>query len=123
MSHSPPLLEVEPAMLATRDGKVRIKGAVTDLDQVRDMYVFVGSRKVYYQSNRNGTLKTRLAFDQELPLTPGVNVITVVARENEDVGSSHTLVVRRDGPNGEALPTPKRELFGADWSFSEAGDE
>jgi carboxyl-terminal processing protease len=123
MSHSPPLLEVESATLATRDGKVRIKGTVTDLDQVRDMYVFVGSRKVYYQSNRNGSNKTRLAFDQELPLTPGVNVITVVARENEDVGSSHTLVVRRDGPNGEALPTPKRELFGADWSFSEAGDE
>jgi hypothetical protein len=31
------------------------------------------------------------------------------------------MVVRRDGPNGEALPTPKSELFGADWEFS--GDE
>jgi carboxyl-terminal processing protease len=123
MSHSPPLLEVEPPVLSTRQDKVRIRGTVTDLDQVRDMYVFVGSRKVFYQSNRNGTTKTRLTFDQELPLTPGVNVITVVARENEDVGTSHTLVVRRDGPNGEALPTPKRELFGADWSFSAPAGE
>lgn len=123
MSHSPPVLDVEPASLATRDDKVRIKGNIMDLDQVRDMYVFVGSRKVFYQSNRNGSDKTRLSFDQELPLTPGVNVITVVARENEEVGSSHTLVVRRDGPNGEALPTPKRELFGADWSFSDGAEE
>lgn len=123
MSHSPPLLEVEPGSLAVRDDKVRVRGTVTDLDQVRDMYVFVGSRKVFYQSNRNGSDKMRLSFDQELPLTPGVNVITVVARENEDVGTSTTLVVRRDGPNGEALPTPKRELFGADWNFSEPGGE
>lgn len=119
MTHSPPLLEVEASSLATRDAQVLIKGLATDLDQVRDLYIFVGSRKVYYQSNRNGQDKTRLSFEQALPLTPGVNVITVVARENEEVGSSHTLVVRRDGANGEALPTPKRELFGADWSFSD----
>jgi carboxyl-terminal processing protease len=50
-----------------------------------------------------------------------VNVITVVARESEDTASRYTMIVRRDGPNGEALPTPKVELFGEDWSFS--GDE
>src|SRR5690606_33742849 len=120
MSHSPPLLEVEPAALATRDGNVRIRGVATDPDQVRDMYVFVGSRKVFYQSNRNGSDKTTMAFDQELKLKPGVNVVTVVARENEEVATAHTLVVRRDGPNGEALPTPKREVFGADWKFQGA---
>jgi hypothetical protein len=32
------------------------------------------------------------------------------------------MVVRRDGPNGEPLPTPKSELFGEDWEFIE-GDE
>ena len=120
MSHSPPLLEVEPAALATRDGNVRIRGVATDPDQVRDMYVFVGSRKVFYQSNRNGSDKTTMAFDEELKLKPGVNVVTVVARENEEVATAHTLVVRRDGPNGEALPTPKREVFGADWKFQGA---
>ena len=120
MSHSPPLLEVEPAALATRDGSVRIRGVAKDPDQVRDMYVFIGSRKVFYKSNRNGSDRTTMAFDQELKLNPGVNVVTVVARENEDVATAHTLVVRRDGPNGEALPTPKREVFGADWRFQGA---
>jgi hypothetical protein len=27
-------------------------------------------------------------------------------------------VVRRDGPNGESLPTPKAELLGYDWEFT-----
>jgi hypothetical protein len=27
------------------------------------------------------------------------------------------MIVRRDGPGGEPLPTPKSELFGADWEF------
>ena len=49
------------------------------------------------------------------------NVITVVARESEDTLSRYTMIVRRDGPNGEALPTPKMELFGEDWQFS--GDD
>jgi hypothetical protein len=46
-------------------------------------------------------------------------VITVVARENEDTASAQTLVVRKDGPNGESLPTPRGDNFGADWEFSD----
>jgi carboxyl-terminal processing protease len=44
-------------------------------------------------------------------------VVTVVAREDEHIATRRTMVVRRDGPNGEALPTPKSELFGEDWEF------
>jgi hypothetical protein len=41
----------------------------------------------------------------------------VVARENEHTATRYTRVVRRDGPKGETLPTPKGEEFGADWQF------
>jgi carboxyl-terminal processing protease len=118
MTHSPPLLDVVPASLAIRDGKVRVQGRASDGDQVLDAYMFVGTNKVFYQSNRKGTDVGSMQFDHEVELEPGVNVITVVARENEDVATARTLVVRRDGPGGEALPTPKRSSFGDDWEFS-----
>jgi carboxyl-terminal processing protease len=115
---SPPLLEVAPGKLATRDDKVRIEGIAQDGDQVLDAYVFVGPRKVYYQSNKKSGDPSKLSFALDVGLNPGVNVINVVARESEDTATRHTIVVRRDGPGGEALPTPKAELLGYDWEFS-----
>ena len=97
---------------------MKIEGTAHDGDQVLDAYVFVGPRKVHYQSNRKTTDPTKLSFSLDVALNPGVNVINVVARESEDTATRYTLVVRRDGPNGEALPTPKAELLGYDWEFS-----
>jgi carboxyl-terminal processing protease len=119
LTRSPPLLEVAPATLATRASSVRISGLASDGDQVRDAYVFVGARKVFYMSNRKASEQKKLPFAFDAELQPGVNIITVVARENEDVAAAQTLVVRRDGPSGEALPTPKRDNFAADWEFEE----
>jgi carboxyl-terminal processing protease len=121
LSRSPPMLEVKPAALATRGDKVLIEGFATDGDRVLDAYVFVGSHKVFYQSNRKGQDSRRLEFRHEAALQPGINVVTVVARETEETATRYTMVVRRDGANGEALPTPKSESFAADWEF--IGDE
>ncbi len=116
---SPPVLEVKPASLSTREGKIHIAGRASDSDGgVLDAFIFVGNRKVFYKSNDGAKDKSSLDFAIDAELTPGVNVITVVARESEDTASRYTMIVRRDGPNGEALPTPKLELFGEDWSFS-----
>lgn len=114
LTHSPPLLDVTPAKLATRDGKVRIEGQANDSDKVMDTFIFVGPRKVFYQSNKKATDPTKLKFAFDAELNPGVNVITVVARENEDTLTRSTMIVRRDGPNGEPLPTPKAEAS-EDW--------
>jgi carboxyl-terminal processing protease len=123
LTRSPPLLEVVSPQLSTRETSVRIEGTARDNDRLLDVYMFANGRKVFYQSNRKGSDLTQLPFRFEVELSPGVNAITVVARENEDSVASHTLVVRRDGPSGEALPTPKRNLFGDDWEFGESSDD
>jgi carboxyl-terminal processing protease len=110
LSHSPPLLDVTPGKLAVRENRVRIEAQVADSDRVMDTFVFVGPRKVFYQSNKKASDPTKLKFTVDTELQPGINVITVVARENEDTASRRTMVVRRDGPNGEPLPTPKMEI-------------
>jgi carboxyl-terminal processing protease len=119
LHHSPPLIEIGVPQLSTTTDRVSIQGTATDSDRVLDAFVFVGTRKVFYQSNRNATDPKRLAFKLDAELNPGINIITIVARENHDTVSRSTIIVRRDGPGGLPLPTPKSTLFGDEWGFGE----
>jgi len=119
LSRSPPQLKVSAAELSTRGNTIRIEASAKDENGgVQDAFVFVGNRKIFYQPNLNAK-KGEMTFSVDAPLKPGVNIITVVARENEDTSTRHTMVVRKDGPSGEALPTPKLDTFGEDWEFGE----
>jgi carboxyl-terminal processing protease len=109
MSHAPPVIEVNALALATRDPSAVVRGTTTDGERLLDAYVFVNSRKVFYQSNRNGTDPKSMTFSADLPLRPGVNLVNVIARENPDTVGHKTFVVRRDGKNGELLATPKTD--------------
>lgn len=108
-SHAPPIIEVAPSALHTRDSQIRISGVATDGARLLDVYIFVGTRKVFYKSNEGAEDPSREPFETEVPLRPGINVINVFARESADTIARKTLVVRRDGPNGELLSTPRTE--------------
>ena len=103
MGHAPPALELPQPQLATRDAHTQVHGTASDDARLLDAFIFVGARKVFYHSNRNGADPKKMSFDADLPLRPGVNVVTVVARENPDTTTRRTYIVRRDGPNGELL--------------------
>jgi carboxyl-terminal processing protease len=77
---------------------------------------------VFYQSNRKSADHKSLKFNLDAELQPGINVITVVARENEDSATRNTMVVRRDGPGGEALPTPKADTLFDTLDFGDLDD-
>jgi carboxyl-terminal processing protease len=119
-SHAPPMIDVAPAALATRDGHIKIGATASDVTKLLDTYVFVGSRKVFYKSNSSGDSK-KMSLDADVALRPGVNVITVFARESPDTMSRRTIVVRRDGPGGELLPTPTTE--DSLWETKEGDEE
>ena len=57
----------------------------------------IENRKVFYKSNRGSKLAGSLSFSAQIPLWPGSNAVTVVARENDDVQSSRTLYLYRGG--------------------------
>jgi carboxyl-terminal processing protease len=107
LSHSPPSISVEAIDLVTRTDRAHLKGFATDGDRVLDAYVFVGSRKVWYRSNRSGSDPKRATFELDVPLRPGINYVSVWARENSETMQRKIVVIRRDGPNGEILETPK----------------
>ena len=117
--HAPPSLDVRAATMSTRGDKVKLTGVASDTDRLLDVYVFVGSRKLYYKSNRDGADPKKATIDFDAPLRPGVNVITVVARENPDTTTRRVLVVRKDAADGSVLKTPKTD----DPISDGAGDE
>jgi carboxyl-terminal processing protease len=109
MAHAPPAIEIPQPQLATRDPHTVVQGTASDDARLLDAYIFVGARKIFYRSNRNGADATKMAFNADVPLRPGVNIVTIVARENQDTTTRRTFIVRRDGANGDLLPTPKTD--------------
>ena len=96
VNHMPPDLEVDFGQtLVTRTPRLRVHGRATDDRRVRDLYVFVGSRKVFYRSNRGNENPRQLSFDTEVPLAGGINYVTVFARESPEFAGRKTVLVRR----------------------------
>ncbi len=54
MAHAPPALEIPQPQLATRDPHTSVSVAASDDARLLDAYIFVGARKAFYRSNRNG---------------------------------------------------------------------
>jgi carboxyl-terminal processing protease len=108
LNHMPPRLTLDYGdELVTREPKLRLRGKATDDDGVRDMYIFVDARKVFYKSNRGSKDRTTLDFDTHIPLHGGINHIMVFARERGDVVTREMFVVRRDAKDGSLMKTPR----------------
>jgi len=108
---TPPLINLTSKSLETRGDTFKLQGTVTDELRVNDVYVFVSnptakveSKKVFYRSNRGGKSDRTLDFAADLPLWPGSNMVTIVARENNDVRSVKTVYVYKDAPRTAATP-------------------
>ncbi len=116
-AHTPPIISItsEQSLVATRDS-IELSGSLYDEQGLRDMYIFVGARKVYYKALNQPGNKESTPWSATVPLEPGVNYITLVARETAEVMTKKVLVVRRDGPDGELLETTKH---GDAWLLAE----
>lgn len=103
---TPPTLALEIPSYVTTEPTYRLSGKAIDDTHVEDVYIFVSNyddqvenRKVFYKSNRNGKQSETLDFQTQIPLWPGTNQVTVIARENDEVRSMHTMYVYRSQEN------------------------
>jgi len=108
---TPPAIALTTPVQETAAAKLQLAGTVTDDNHVEDVYVFVSNqgakiaaRKVFYKSNRGGKNSASLAFSSDIPLWPGSNQVTVIARENTDVKTIQSIVIFRDSPKAAANP-------------------
>ncbi|MEO6776846.1 MAG: S41 family peptidase [Kofleriaceae bacterium] len=108
---TPPLINLTSKSLQTRNDTFKLQGTVSDDLHVEDVYIFVSnptakveSKKVFYHSNRGSKTPHTLDFSSDLPLWPGSNMVTVVARENNDVRSVKTVYIYKDAPRTAQTP-------------------
>jgi carboxyl-terminal processing protease len=102
---TPPMISLATKSLETAGESYKLAGTAADETHVEDVYVYVSnqsakidSKKVFYQSNRGGKNGRQLDFAADVPLWPGSNMITVVARQNSEVRSLKTMFVYREPP-------------------------
>jgi carboxyl-terminal processing protease len=114
---SPPILTLAPSAELVQTPTMKLQGSAKDERSVADVFVFVSNRtakidrrKVFYRSNRKGATPREMAFDANIPLWPGANIVTVVARENPQVQSQQTLVIERGGGDTVAQ-VPQADSF------------
>lgn len=81
----------------THDDALTLSGEVLGERLVQDLLIYVNNRKVFFKANREG-LATRdpFRFSARVPLDEGVNRITVIARQDDEAQSRHTLIVHRE---------------------------
>jgi len=99
---TPPMVVVHASAALTHDPQIRLSGSVTDDTNILDLYVEVANlktpwrrKKIFYQPNRFGTDPKSMAFSIDVPLTEGVNVIFVVARQTRWLKTTKLLLCIR----------------------------
>jgi carboxyl-terminal processing protease len=108
---TPPMIALATKGLDTSADSYKLNATVTAEHHVEDVYIFVSnqsakieSRKVFYRSNRGGKDGQKLEVAADIPLWPGSNMVTVVARSTADVRSVKTLYLYRDAPRTARAP-------------------
>ena len=72
-----------------------------DDQRVKDYFIFVGDEKVFYQVNAKETGSVPL--DADIPLKLGGNIVTIAARDNNNLLSRRTLFILRTGEGNTAM--------------------
>jgi carboxyl-terminal processing protease len=110
----PPVLTVN-APIVTRADTVRVRGTAIDDEAVKDLFIRVWNRasklppkKVFYTLNDKS--RAKLAFEADVPVWPGSNLIQVFARDNHNVQTIHTMAVLQETPAPLVHKTPAPAL-------------
>jgi carboxyl-terminal processing protease len=118
--HEPPRITLDPdpsrGAPAVDAATWRLSGVAaippsSDPDaKLRDVFVFVNEKKVFFKVVPENQTSPRMEFSADIPLKPGNNLVTVFAREDEDFQTRRSFyVLRRAAPQqaSQAAPTPK----------------
>ena len=100
---TPPTIALNVPSHETTAEQFTLTGTVTDDNHLEDVFVLVSNRdskiagkKVFYLSNRGKRNGNKLDFHASVRLWPGNNLITVVARESNEVKAVQNVFVLRN---------------------------
>ncbi len=99
-AYTPPAIQLREGtrLLTGKEQEVTVAGEVSDADGLRDLYLSVTntksnvySKKVAYKAFGPGIARSE--FSRTVPVWPGVNIITVTARDLSRATDSRNLVI------------------------------
>ena len=102
----PPRIALQPdparGPIQADGDKLRIRGTASvpsgnPSTRLRDVFIFANDQKVFFKVVPEGKTGD-IAFEAEVPLKPGNNTVTVVAREDEEFQTRRSLIVHRTQP-------------------------
>jgi hypothetical protein len=109
MAHSVPSIELDVPALVTPQPSMRLSGFVRDEQALKDVFVFVNDKKVFYGGLSNMQADKGIygaPFDVTVPLKTGSNTVAVVARESNDLVTRKIFGVYRSDPALAAVREP-----------------
>ncbi len=103
--HEPPDIEVAASTAAgpivTDSDHFALAGTASDTDALRNMYIFVNDKKVYFhaaksaEAGKPAEVMRDVKFTTDFPLKVGNNNVVIVASENAEMASRRILVIHR----------------------------
>ncbi len=69
--------------------RVQLQGVANDDQQMRDVFIFLNSEKIFYQTNLGKSPAPLLSFETELHLQEGNNHIMLFARDQDNLVSAY----------------------------------
>ncbi|MBI2472592.1 MAG: PDZ domain-containing protein [Planctomycetes bacterium] len=99
MQRTPPTIALSKSLSNILFGNDRLplSAVIEDDVCVKHAYILINNDKVYYKSNKTATPKeqTRLEINTDVPLKEGPNVVTIVARDDQDMITIKSFVATR----------------------------
>jgi carboxyl-terminal processing protease len=103
VSREPPSIEVtRMPELEMADAHAVVSGVVHDLMGIRDVIVFHGDDKVFFQGGDAGV--AALPFTVERTLETGSNLFVILARDMNGLTATHAIRAWYQSPSAERLP-------------------
>ena len=99
MQRTPPTITLGKSLSNILFGNDRLpmSAVIEDDTCVKHAYILINNDKVYYKSNKIATPKeqTMLEINTDVPLKEGPNVVTIVARDDQDMITIKSFVATR----------------------------
>ncbi|HHT9138435.1 MAG TPA: MXAN_5808 family serine peptidase [Candidatus Wunengus sp. YC60] len=99
IQRTPPTIALSKSLSNILFGNDRLplSAVIEDDVCVKHAYILINNDKVYYKSNKTATPKeqTRLEINTDVPLKEGPNVVTIVARDDQDMITIKSFVATR----------------------------
>ncbi len=89
----PPVVQItrEPGAV-TRGARVSVSGVVEDDSGIAHVMVFAGDDKVFFEGSGPTSSRMNVPFTADVELEPGVNLVTVLATDDQGLKSSRSVV-------------------------------